>query len=402
MSERARPRLIVIATTYPRWRDDHEPGFVHELCRRLVDRFDVFAVVPHAAGSRRFEILDGVKVVRYRYAPTRLESLVQDGGITTHLRRSPWKWLLVPGFFLMQWRTARQLLKPDAIVHAHWIILPGIVARLLRRPYLITSHGADLFALRGSLALRLKRWVLRSADEATVVSRGMVPLVATLTDGLEPHVAPMGVDLTHRFTPLGATLRAPDHMLFVGRLVEKKGVDVLLAAMPSILREKPNARLSIVGYGPAEGSLRAMVADMKLEASVRFVGGVPQPDLPELYRSATVFVAPFRQARSGDQEGLGLVLVEALGCGCPVVTTDIPAVSDVIDGVEGVVQVTANNPAALAAAVVRVLSTDVRVEVDRGLLRERFDWEHVARRYADLIEAIALRDRCSVQKAERG
>src|SRR3546814_343096 len=98
MSETAlsmRPRLLITAPTYPRWPGDPEPAFVHELARRLIDRFEVTVLCPHAKGAAPEEILDGVRVVRYRYAPEHFEVLVNDGGIVTNLRHSPWKWLLV-------------------------------------------------------------------------------------------------------------------------------------------------------------------------------------------------------------------------------------------------------------------------------------------------------------------
>lgn len=386
-----RPRLLVLATTYPRWSGDHEPGFVHELARRLTRRFEVVAVVPHAQGAASKEIMDGVTVVRYRYAPERWETLVQDGGITTHLRRSPWKWLLVPGFFIMQWFAARRSIVAGTIVHAHWIILPGIVARLLGRPYLVTSHGADLFALRGGFATRLKCWVLRGASAATVVSRAMVPLAMALRADTTPAIAPMGVDLSHRFTPDNTVSREPAHLLFVGRLVEKKGVDVLLAAMPAILASRPDARLSIVGHGPLAGQLREEAVRRGVQDAVTFVGPVPSVDLPAWYRRASIFVAPFREAASGDQEGLGLVLVEALGCGCPVITTDIGAVSDVAAGMPGVIQVASANATELADAIISVLNAgDAAHTVSEGLyrLRERFDWDRVAMRYGDMLEAM--------------
>src|SRR5690606_35495391 len=91
---------LVLASTYPRWRGDPEPGFVHELARRLADEFDVSVVCPHALGAHVRESMDGVEVHRFRYAPTRFETLVNKGGITTNLRRSPWKYLLVLPFLI--------------------------------------------------------------------------------------------------------------------------------------------------------------------------------------------------------------------------------------------------------------------------------------------------------------
>lgn len=383
--------MVVLATTYPRWRDDHEPAFVHELARRLTGRFDVVAVVPHAKGALVRENLDGVDIVRYRYAPSRWETLVQEGGITTHLRRSPWKWLLVPGFCAMQWWSARRVVQAGAVVHAHWIVLPGIVARFLGHPYLVTSHGADLFALRASWAMRIKRWALNGAGVTTVVSRAMVAPSLELRADLPPRVAPMGVDLTERFVPDKAVVREVDHLLFVGRLVEKKGVDLLLAAMPAILAKRPGATLSIVGHGPLAAELRALVGQLGIGHAVRFVGPVASVDLPAWYRRASLFVAPFRLARSGDQEGLGLVLVEALGCGCPVVTTDIDAVSDVVDGMPGVTRVEAGHIGALADGILSMLDDPLvaqAVSGGRAILHERFDWDRVASRYGDMLDTL--------------
>src|SRR5699024_9353577 len=86
---------------------------------------------------------------------------------------------------------------------------------------------------------------------------------------------------------------------------------------------------------------------------VHFLGAVAQNRLPELYRRAALFVGPFVEAADGDQEGLGLVTVEAIGCGCPVVVSDLPAVRDVIE--EPPMLVLPANSSALAERVVEML-----------------------------------------------
>src|SRR5690606_15890473 len=111
-----------------------------------------------------------------------------------------------------------------------------------------------------------------------------------------------------------------------------------------------------------------------------------QAELPALYRRAAVFVAPFVTAADGDREGLGLVTVEAIACGCPVVVSALPAVTDVVDpGWHGDMLVEPGNAPALAVAVCRVLD-DPRAAAERALdLREsvmqRFDWDTVAAAY---------------------
>lgn len=394
-----RPRLLVLASTYPRWPGDPEPGFVHELSKRMVEWFDVIVVCPHTIGAKRREFMDGVQVERYRYAPASLESLVNNGGITTNLVRYPWKWLLVPTFLLgLAWATARLMHRSRVdIIHAHWLIPQGCVAAfaaLLRRRhhFVVTSHGADLFALRAPIFQILKRFVVRRASAITVVSEAMKnELVAIGADVGRVTVQPMGVDLADRFTPVfGGLHRATDEILFVGRLVEKKGLRDLVSAMPAILEQRPAAVLTIVGFGPELATVKALATDLGLSDHVHFLGPRSQADLPALYRRAAVFVAPFTEAATGDREGLGLVLVEALGCGCPVVTTYTPAVREVFGGWPEYVA-DPGSPSSLAAQVVRVLNgqSAARAWVERQLpsLRDRFEHSRVAAGYADLLQA---------------
>ncbi len=227
-----KPRLLVAASTYPRWRGDYEPGFVHELSRRLATDFEVHVLCPHAPGALAEENLDGVQIHRFRYAPESLETLVQGGGIVSNLKHHVWKWLLVPPFFLglawQMWRLAHRL--HPVCIHAHWLIPQGLVVAFLQKwdaaipPFLVTSHGADLYALRGQPFLVLKRFVARRAAALTVVSSPMKDESARL--GADPaiiRVISMGVDFGGLFVPGEVASRRPGEILFVGRLVEKKG-----------------------------------------------------------------------------------------------------------------------------------------------------------------------------------
>lgn len=398
LSGSSRPTLLVLASTYPRWAGDPEPGFVHELAKRLTQRFRVIALVPHAPGARQRETFEGVEVVRYRYAPERLETLVNDGGIVANLKRDRWKWLLLPTFVLAQawgvWCLCRRE-KVD-VLHAHWLIPQGLVAALLQLlpgrkvPFVVTSHGADLYALRGRALQALKRWVLARASRSTVVSSAMRETVAALgADVGKVAVLPMGVDLQERFVPDETLPRSRSELLFVGRLVEKKGLRHLLDALPEVLRVRPDVTLTVAGFGPDEAKLKAQVAALGIGHAVRFLGAVPQAELPALYRRAALFVAPFVQAGSGDQEGLGLVLVEAIGCGCPVLAGDVPAVRDVLSVDPNECLVDPRDAGSLAAKVLRAIErreqTMAQAAKLRALLLARLDWASVAHRYADLL-----------------
>ncbi|HEU0278136.1 MAG TPA: glycosyltransferase [Rhodanobacteraceae bacterium] len=391
-----KPVLLVLASTYPRWRDDPEPGFVHELCKRLVARFRVIAVVPDAPGADPSGVLDGVEVVRYRYAPRALETLVNAGGIAVNLKRSPWKWLLVPGFVLGQYRAAWWILRRARAVaiHAHWLLPQGLVALRLARvfavPYVVTSHGGDLFGLRGRLPAALKRRVAAGCAGMTVVSTAMRDEVTRLQ--LCPplvDVLPMGVDLRGRFVPDPEQSRDSDELLFVGRLVAKKGLRHLLDALPGILAVRPTVRLTIAGFGPEQPALQDQVKRLGIAASVTFAGATPQRALPALYRRAAVFVAPFVRDATGNQEGLPVALMEAIGCGCPVVVGNVAGVRDLLGAAADAISVDPRDPRALAAAILASLQ-DPAVAAQRALaLRAaaigRIDWSHIAAGYADFI-----------------
>lgn len=392
------PRLLVLASTYPRWADDPEPGFVHELCKRLTEHFTVTVLCPHAQGALTKEVLDGVIVVRYRYAPAVFERLVNDGGIVTNLRRSPWMAALVPYFMLGQFFTLIRLLHQQrpSTIHAHWIVPQGLTAAvalgLLRyRPrFVVTSHGADLFALRGKLMTRVKRFVLQRATRISVVSSIMRKEISNLgIDKAQVDIEPMGTELTHLFTPDYGLSRQANELLFVGRMVEKKGLSNLIQALPTVLQRHPDTVLNIVGFGPEEATCKALVYDLGLMDKVRFLGALPQSSLPAFYRRASALVAPFMVANSGDQEGLGLVMVEAIGCLCPVITTHVPAVQEVFGGSWPRYAAIPNSPSSLAEQIVRLLNEPLVASEWVSQLRQdvlrRFDYAAVASRYAAIL-----------------
>lgn len=394
-----KPVLLVLASTYPRWTDDPEPGFVHELARRLCQDFRVLVLCPHATGARPAETMDGVEVIRYRYAPERLQSLVNNGGIVTNLRNHRWKLLLVPGFVLAQawhaWRLCRQ--HHIAVVHAHWLIPQGLIAGLLQRlpgsqpAFVVTSHGADLYALRSRPLQALKRLVLRRAHSATAVSSAMRAAVEQLgIDLVKVSIVPMGVDMAGRFLPGDGARRSPSELLFVGRLVEKKGLRHLIDAMPAVLQVRPDLQLTIAGFGPDAGPLQRQVRERGLQNSVRFLGAVAQKELPQLYQNATLFVAPFVRAESGDQEGLPVALMEAVACGCPAVAGNVAGLEDIFGPHAQDCMVDPRDSDALAAAILdRLKAPEKAIEqalAMRAAMLERLDWEHVASRYGQLLK----------------
>lgn len=390
-------RVMVLSSTYPSAPDDPSPRFVHTLCSRLARTHEVRVVCPHVPGAQRFETLEGVRVVRFRYAPELCESLSGPGGIVSRLREKPVRWILVPLFFVaLVITTFRQVrsFKPD-VIHAHWIFPQGaalwVLALFCRLPpVIVTSHGTDLLGLNFPAARWLKRGVIRMTSLLAVVSTAMAAR-AEADYQVEPSklvVAPMGVDFPSGVADRG---RIPYRILFVGRLVEGKGIVHLVKCMPDIVARLPRATLWIVGEGPLGPYLKEQVHLAGLGDRVIFTGGVRNQDLGFYYQSASLFCAPFVAP-----EGLGLVTLEAIGHRCPILVGDVPAQHDIVpEEFRPQVMIDATDHKAFVDRVVSALVSPYGEEV-RGHLesqaRRRYSWETVTEEYERIFEeALAIR-----------
>lgn len=388
MDAAARPRLLVVASTFPASAGDGTPAFVRDLAIEEAEAFDVLVLVPRVPGAAAREADGPLRVRRYAYFPQRWEALAH-GAILENLRARRSLWLQVPTLFAAQWLATRRALRefrPDA-VHVHWIVPQGIVVRSLagRVPMLVTTLGGDLYALDGGIMRRVKRWVLRRAAGVTVMNQDMAARVVDL--GAEParvSVEPMGADLAA--TSVARVDRAPGdalRLLLVGRLVEKKGVAVLLDALRSV---PEGWELTVVGDGPLRAQLEAQAAGMP----VRFVGQQGRAALADHYARADVVVAPSVIASNGDQDGLPVALLEAMLAGCAVVVSDLPGLADV--AVDGAAEVVPTGDAeALADVIAQLVADESRVRrlaAAAPVAAARFAMPAVGARYRERLLAL--------------
>jgi glycosyltransferase involved in cell wall biosynthesis len=388
-------KILVLASTFPRWKGDTDPPFIYHLCKGMASYYEVHVLAPHFANAASNEILDEVHVHRYRYAPSAWQMLAYDGGMLRKIKKNPLLALLLPSFLCCQWLALRrlQVLHGFALIHAHWIIPQGVIAALAGVKFLLTSHGGDLYALNNVVLRALKRWILQRASHVTVVSNAMIEQCIRLgvpADKIE--VGSMGVDTKNCFVQLAENnVEARRGILCVGRLVEKKGIAFLVEAMALLKNRGVQSKLTIIGGGPESDNLKRLVAEKGLNQAVTFLGAMRNADLPQYYQQAAIFVLPSIVSRDGDQEGLGLVSVEAMACGCPVIASDLPAVRDVIvHDVDGLLVAPAS-PIALANAIEKLLG-DIELQArlaKAGIKKaEFFDWQSVCEGYASIIAKI--------------
>lgn len=323
-----KPKLLVTASTFPRWKGDTEPRFVLDLSVQLRNDFDVTVLVPAVPGAKDKEILSGVKVLRYHYFPIhKWETLCYPGAIVPRVKEKKVRALLVPFLFISLYMHLLRLVPKYDIVHAHWLIPQGIIQSFFRTPYIITGHGGDVTSLNQGLVKKLKIKCLKKAEYITVVSEPLQKKVEELIPGIESEIISMGVD-TSQF---GKQYWKKNYfgqkdkkvVLFVGRLAEKKGVKYLIEAIKQI-----DALLVIVGDGPLRGKLEKQALTCK--DKIIFLGSKTHEELKTIYASADIFVCPSVTAKDGDQEGLPLVMLEAMASGLPVVASNSGGIGQMI------------------------------------------------------------------------
>ena len=388
-----KPRLLVVASTYPRWPGDDSPAFVHQLASRLTGRFDVAVSTSRAPGAVGHETIGDVEVFRYAYAPAPLETLVHGGGLVGNLRAQPWKLLLLPGFLLgwiLQLRALHRRFHFDA-VHAHWFIPGAIVAAcaIPGVPLCVTAHGTDVLRLRGGAWTWLRRRVAARARVVTAVGTALRD--ALQAEGIAPvEILPMGVDLSGTFVP-GARRGPGTRLLFVGRLVAAKRPEVALHAFRDILRTRPEMRLDVVGDGPERVRLERLASELGIGEAVSFHGRQGHAALACMYREAAGLLVP--SGSPDAPEGLGLAAIEALGCGCPVVSVPNSSLQSLLPEGTPIRYARDASAGAIAAATLAMLDeAGARPFDPRGPWREtlagRFGWNAVAARYGDLLASL--------------
>ena len=392
--------ILVLTTTYPRWLNDTEPAFVHNLNIELAKQDKVFVLTPHAKNSKKKETIDEINIYRYRYFyPLSLQRLAYDGGIVPKIKSNFLYVFQIPFLCLAMLIATTRYLKtnPVDVIHAHWVLPQGLIALIAiklsksKARLLVTSHGADLFSLKGWLFVKLKKLVFEKADGVTVVSNAMKQFCHDALDITRNiSVLSMGIDVENKFIET-TPFEQRKGIVYIGRLVEKKGVDLLIDAIANFKGNyENNLQLTIVGDGLLKSQLKKQVQSLGLTDRVRFVGGVTSDQVSKYLNAAKVCVMPSRIAKSGDQEGLGLVAGEAIACGCVCIVSDLPAIKDVHSCKE--LQFESDNVQSLYETLNYVFNNEQQAKSYSNELKSRvintFSWTEVGSKYKKVIDSL--------------
>jgi glycosyltransferase involved in cell wall biosynthesis len=278
-------------------------------------------------------------------------------------------------------------------VHAHFAnhsaTAAWVVHRLTGVPYSFTAHANDLF--------RVPPLLERKATEAAFVV-AISDYNRRLLDARVPkahvHVVHCGADLTRfSFAPRSAAA-AGETVVCVAGFEPKKGHRDLLTAFATVARERPAARLVLVGDGAEHSAIEALANGLGIASQVELFGALGADDVARVLRNADVFALPSVQDTTGRMDGIPVAIMEAMAVGVPVVTTSVSGIPELVDASCGIV-VEPGDTIALARAIAtllddrllaRTLATNARARVEHG-----FDLVREAAKVGDLIEAAVSR-----------
>lgn len=381
--EQRKLRILVISSTYPRHDGDYAVPWMREAHRRIMERgHEVTVLAPSYKGLRSHEI-DGARVNRFRYAPASMETLTHEQGAPLKVRKVGKQLLAIPYILFGCFAAIRAVLfRKYDLIHVHWPFPHGLMGQAARMfsgaPLVIMSHGAE-FALA-----RRKKWIqpflrqsLRAANLRIANSTDTARQV-TEVSGKHCEVLPYGTTVSAASAKQAAN-KIP-RVLFTGRLIERKGVEYLLKAIPLVL-DQQDAKFVITGNGEQKDRLEKLHKEMNLGDSAEFLGFVSNEQLAEEYAKCDVWVNPAIVDAWGDAEGLGVGSIEAYAYRKPVVATNTGGIPDTIRHGETGYLVEEKNPEALAEAILDLIQDPFKAKMFgwAGLrfARQAFSWDNI-------------------------
>ena len=410
-------KVLVIGSVYPRFQEDAEVPWLRTSIAHLKKAgVEIQVLAPAYKGLKSHDI-DGTHVNRFRYAPASWEILTHEEGAPSKMASKPWLQLLaipyiINGFFqciriCRKWR-------PD-VIHAHWPFPHAYIAlgaaKLFKIPLVLNFHGAEL------LLIRKKKWVkplLKFAigqAQAIFANSSFTAGKIKALRNVDVEWSPYGTTLEGASLPLasaadaasatpssGGTPQRPEphainnkfKILFVGRHIERKGICYLIEAAKYLPRDKFEIR--IVGVGDLTEQLKQQAAAVNDGAEIIFTGKLSPEDLANEYKTANVFTLPAIVDHKGDTEGLGVVLIEAMELGLPIVASNVGGIPDVVvDGESGIL-VPEKDPAALADAFKRLEADPTLIQKLLAGARNRIDkcftWDGIIERQIEVYKRL--------------
>ncbi len=394
-------KICCITTSFPAYKDDVQSPFIYVLAKNLVKQgVDLTVVCPYYKKSKdKNEILDGIKVKRFAYFPRSIQTLTEKGGISD-FKKNIWSLVQLPFFMCGMFLKAYKEAKNSQVIHCQWALsgVVGVFVKLVRKkPLIISLRGEDVKALNNRWMRMILKKVIKRADYVTANNEFHINKVLPFAKNV--RVIRNGID-TVAFRPrpkkeLRKKLQLENNkkiVLFVGWLVERKGIQYLIEAIPAVVKEYTGVVFLLIGDGPLRESLEKKAAEKKISQYVQFLGKKTQSEVAEYMAAADIFALPSLY------EGMPNVVMEAFASGLTAVATDVCGTSEVVEHKKNGLLIRSENPKELAEGIALLLKNeDLRKKYSREALatikKLRLTWERCAVLHKNLYGEVLRKEK---------
>ena len=410
-------RVLVLTHNYPRFPGDFSGSFIQALCEELavaganvtvLTPFDpAFTRTPAPTSRPEGGADNPVELLTYRYIfPDVFHLLGYMRTLESDIQLRGWALLLAPFMFLFgalaTLRVAARI-RP-AVIHAHWVLPNGFIAawaaRRLRIPLVVSLPGSDVLMAGKNLLFRwMANYAWRTAavittnstelrDEAIRLGAPASKFELIIYGVNAAEFAPSDEGTAELRAHLG--LGADDIVVLgVGRMVHKKGFDVLIRAIALLHELHGHVKAVLIGEGDLKAQWQKLAVDSGVADRVLFVGRVRYDQITRYYNMADMLAMP---SVTHPADGLNVCVLDAMACGKPIVASRVAGNPLVVaDGINGI-RVDEGRPEQLAHAIARLADAPVlRAKLgaaSRKRVEEEFDWPHLAARYIGEFEDI--------------
>jgi len=391
-----------VVTAFPRWEGDVITPWLFETLKRLQSQEIEVKVLTSSYKGLKSQVVSGIHVLRFRYFLKPWENLTHEEHAPDRMKKGI-LYKILPFFYLIFGsaaiiRAVRR--EPFDIVHVHWPFphaLFGYLAKKAGGTKIVTTfYGVELRWVKTKMAFlkSFLRWGIGFSDKVTAISSYTAREVRELVpdDEVAVEVIPYTITVTAKLNQESQAKPLLPLVLYVGRLVERKGVEYLIRAFAEVVREVPS-ELVIVGKGPEDERLHQLTEKLNLVQKVHFKGWVSQDELEQLYNQCNVFVLPAIIDSKGDTEGLGVVLLEAMSYMKPVVASNLGGITDIVKDRETGLLVNEKDPHGLSEAIKSLLSDPSLAAslAKRGYehVQKQFSWERILSQWTALYGGLA-------------
>ncbi len=384
-------KILCVTTSFPDASGDPAGFFVYQLAEALSRQKTHVSVLTPGGIRLTTAWPQTLDVLRFRYAPRPWQVLAQmPGGIPVALNQNRLNYFLVPPFMAAFTGHLTTMARKCDVILANWAIcgaMAGWLTALHKKLIITVLRGSDVHAEDENNS---KSFLLRAAFKR---SQAVVCVGAEIYERLKKTISapeklfhiPNGIH--EQFFRLDLPKPAPMiRLLFVGSLIPRKGVDVLLKALAEL--RALNLHLTVIGQGPLEQSLMDLSRSLGLKKTVTFEGTVPPGEsMAKLMNQSHILVLP------SHHEGRPNVVIEAMAAGRPVVGSDIHGIRECLDQSGAGILFPDNDASSLASAIKSLIDRPARIaELGRKarewVLSQGLTWDNTARQYMDLIRRV--------------